>query len=925
MSVAAKFAQTFFQAAAAELGHDEAHPPPVRSTGGPMSYVVDRHGERVRPKFDEITSRIEVLCTNPYYGPPLMEIDPPLITQQVILRFRSGMTTRELDATIVHLCQSHGTHSPGYLDLAARIAVSDLHKRSQASMLGIMKDLKNAAPERYRLSDELYGIIERRSALIDSRLDFSRDFRFSHFGLTTLAFSYLQRSGDKTAESTLLDEQMMERPQHLYMRVAIVLFCCQPDGKGYLATDEVLDARLEKAFFYYELLSTHKVSHATPTMLNAGTKRQQLSSCFKATTGDDLESLLDTVKSMGLYSKWAGGVSVWLSNVRSEGSIIRGTGGRSSGLKRYVRMLNELQDYVNQGGNRPGAFAIYLDVWHDDIMTFLELPRFKGVNLNAPSLKYGLMLCRLFIKAVREDGDWYTMCPDESPGLYLLTGEAFEKKYQEYVEAGKYRHKLKARDIFIKIWDTIRQRGVPYLVHRDNLNAMSNIQHVAPINSSNLCVEIGLPSWSNFDAEAFGAKPGEGEHGVCNLAALCLESFLEDSASHRQRAEFDTEAISSSSATDQAPQIDFAGPTGIIAVSAIVAEALDNIIDLNYTPTEEGRRSNTRHRPIGIGLMGLADVFARKKLIFGEPRARALDRGIAAAIHYGAMRHSAEMGKERGTHSSFTFNGGSPASKGLLQPDLWVKQGFLANGWEEEVHAVVGDALSPAHWAALRQELLTGHLRNVYVNAYMPTATTANIIGQNECFEPFTANIYTRGTQAGEFIVVNRHLMNELIGLGLWSDDLRRTIIVAGGSVQKIDALPTDLKRRFKTAREMDQRLITLHAKARAPFICQTMSLNYYFTAPTLSNLLTIVDMADREGLKTISYYIHSKPAVGSQKTSVKTINTSDFDDDGDDTVVSAAQVKTIDGQADDSSVGEADEYDGAVCDLTGDCTSCKL
>ncbi len=888
-----------------------------------MSYVVDRHGKRVRPKFDEITNRIEELCTDPYYGPPLVEIDPPLITQQVMPRFRSGMSTRELDATVVHLCQGFGTYAPDYLNLAARICVSDLHKRGPASMLAIINELKDAAPERFRLSDEFCAIVARRSDVIDARMQFSRDFMFKFFGLQTLAFSYLQRSGDKVAESTLLDEQVMERPQHLYMRISVGLFCCLPDGRGHLAEDPALDARLEKAFRYYELLSTHKISHATPTMLNIGTKHQQLSSCFLAATGDDLPSLLDTVKSMGLYSKWAGGVSVWLTNVRSEGSVIRKTGGRSSGIKRYVRILNELQNYVDQGGNRPGAFAVYLEPWHDDIMTFLDLPRFKGVVLNATSLKYGLMISRSFIKAVREDEDWYTMCPDESPGLHLLWGEAFEKKYQEYVAAGKYRRKFKAREIFAKIWDTIRQRGVPYLVHKDNLNAMSNIQNVATICSSNLCVEVALPSWSNHDAESFGAKPGEGEHGVCNLAALCLESFLidtPDGTSRRQSAETDTAGVSSST-----PAIDFAGPTGVIAASGLMAEALDNVIDLNYTASEEGRRSNARHRPIGIGEMGLADVFARMKLIFGEPRARALDRAIAAAIHYGAMQRSAEMGKERGTYASFAFKGGCPASKGLLQPDLWVQRGFLADGWEEEVHSVVGEALTPAHWAALRAQLEAGFLRNVYVNAFMPTATTGGIVGQNECFEPFTANIYTRLTQAGEFIVVNRHLMNELIELGLWNDDMRRAIIAAGGSIQKMDGLPDNLKRRYKTAREMDQRVITLHAKARAPFICQTMSLNYYFTAPTLSNLLTIVDMADKEGLKTISYYIHSKPATGSQKTSVKAIKDDDFDDDGDDTVVSAAQAKTGDAGVVNSGAKEVSEYDGAVCGLDGDCTSCKL
>lgn len=875
----------FFHATARVLGHDDLNQlPPVRGAGGELSYVVDRHGKKVRPRFDEITRRIEELCTNLSYGKELKEIDAPMVTAQVIPRFRSGMTTRELDAVVVSLCAAYGSHAPDYLDLAARICVSDLHKRSPASMIDTIVQIKEAAPDRFRLSDEFCSIVERRSTQIDSRLRFERDFKFRYFGFQTLAFSYLQRSGDKVPESTLLDEQVMERPQHMYMRVAIAIFCCQPNGKGHMVEDSVLDERIKKAFMYYDLLSLHKISHATPTMLNAGTKNQQLSSCFLTATGDDLPALLDTVKHMGLTSKWSGGVSLWLSNVRSEGSVIRKTGGRSSGIKRYIRILNELQDYVDQGGNRPGAFAVYLEPWHDDIMTFLDLPRHKGVVLNAPNLKYGLMLTGNFLKAVREDGDWYTMCPDESPGLYLLWGEAFEKKYNEYVQAGKYRRKLKARDVFIKIWETLRLRGVPYLIAKDTINSLANIQNVAPICSSNLCCEVALPSWSAFDAEKFGAEPNKGEYGVCNLGALCLETFV--------------------SGDGLEAKIDF---LDIINTASFLAEALDNIIDLNATPTEEGLRSNLRHRPIGEGEMGLADVFARCGLIFGEPRARALDRAIAACIYYGGIRRSIEMGKERGTYSSFAINGGSPASKGFLSPDLWVQQGFLDAGWEEEVRATTGGILSPVHWAESREGAKAGYLRNVYVTAYMPTATTSNIVGQNECFEPFTSNIYTRLTQAGEFIIPNRHMMAELIARRVWNDKIRRAVIAAGGSIQAVTGIPDDIKRRFKTAREIDQRLITLHAKARAPFVDQSMSLNYFFTDLTLKDLATIVELGAKEGLKTLSYYTHSKPAAGGMKTSVKT--TEDV------------------GDKDDTDDAEGDEDSSTMtCSLTDrTCTSCKL
>ena len=840
----------FVTAAAAFLGPDGARPPrpAARGAGGapPLSFVVDRHGRKLRPQFDQITERLEALSADAAYGPPLAAIDAALLTQKIIPLFRSGMTTRELDLTAVALCAALSSHSADYQSLAARICVSDLHKRTPASLLAMMQQLRAAAPERFRVSAEMMGILERFGAEVDARLRPERDYAFRHFGWSTLACSYLQRSGDKVLESTLADAGLMERPGHLYMRVALGLHVARPGGLGHQAPEAEARPRLEAAFRHYDYLSTHGLSNATPTLLNAATEVPQLSSCFLLATGDDLDALLDSAKGLGQVSKWSGGASIWLSNVRSEGSLIRKTGGRSSGIKRYVRILNELQMYVDQGGNRPGAFAIYLHDWHDDVLTFLDLPRHKGVVLNAPDLKYGLMLSRRFVRALREDGPWYTMCPDECPGLYTVWGAAFEARYDAYVAAGRYRRRHRARDLLAKIHETQRLRGVPYLVSADRVNSLNNLQNVATVCSSNLCAEVTLPSFSGFDAEKFGAPPGQGETGVCNLGAVCYESFLEeDRASGEARPDY----------------------AAVVRAAAAAAEALDNIIDLNRTPTAEGLRSNLRHRPIGVGVMGLADVFARMQLIFGEPRARAVDRALAAAVYYGAMRRSVEMGRERGSYASFA---GSPASRGHLQPDLWAQQGLLEAGWEAELAETTGGAIRPADWEALRAGLRAGHLRNCFVTAFMPTASTSNIVGQNECFEPFTSNMYTRSTQAGEFIIVNRHMMRELTQLGLWTDAVRREILAAGGSVQGLAGVTEHFKRRFRTAREMDQRLLTLHAKARAPFVDQSMSLNYYFSAPTLTDLATLISMSDELGLKTISYYIHSQPAGGTAKTSAK-------------------------------------------------------
>lgn len=846
-------------------------PQPQPSTQPPeKSYVVTRRGEHAPVLFDTITARNEDLRSNPTYGPELSFIDSPMITAEVASRFRNGMTTRELDAETAAICIDRASYHSDYEGLAARIYVSDLHKRTPANLDEMIARITGAAPtaDSVRLTEEFTGVVARAADRIRGRIDFARDYRFRFFGYQTVARSYLLRPTARREESSILDDQLMERPQHLYMRVALGIFVCQADGRGHLADEAAFSARLAQAFTYYDALSTQRVSNATPTMLNAGTIVPQLSSCFQLATADDLPTLLDTVKSAGLISKWSGGVSLWLHGVRAEGAPIRKTGGRCSGIKRYVKILNELQLYVDQGGNRPGAFAAYLSVDHDDVFTFLAMARLRGEealkSLNAPDLKYALWVPDLFMRALTAQleneaavaaggagdpsaGDWHLFSPDEAPGLHLAHGEAYEKLYAQYCAEGRARRRVKAGDVIAEAFKTWTQVGVPYVLFKDAINRKSNMRNVAPICSSNLCVEVLIPSWSDYDAAEFARFHPDnargGEFGVCNLAAVCLESFV-------KRGD------------DGRVAVDFAS---ICDAAALEARALNRVIDLNYYPSAECQRSNQRHRPIGVGIMGLADVLARLDVIYGSPESAAVARAISACVYFGALSESARMADAEGAYASFA---GSPASEGKLQPDLWVEAGDLDQGWEQEVEASTGGVLRPADWARLRAHAARG-LRNAYVTAYMPTATTSNIVGQNECFEPFTSNVYTRKTLAGEFLVVNKHLMRRLAGLNLWDEKMRRDLLAASGSVQSIDRVPPEIKRLHRTAREMHPSLILRTAKAMAPFVCQSMSMNLFLDEPSLPKILRFLVEGWQSGLKTGMYYCHMRPAASSQKSSV--------------------------------------------------------
>ncbi len=1265
----------FARAVAAQGPVVAAAAPPAR----PASYVVDRHGKRVPIHFDLITERNETLRSRPAYGPPLGAIDSALVTAEVVRRFRNGMTTRELDAETAAICFQLATHHDDYECLAARLHVSDLHKRVPAGLAAAVAAITAAAPDpgSVRVGGELARVIRRAAAAVDARLVADRDYRFRFFGWQTLARGYLLRPTARREESTLLDDQPMERPQHLYMRIALGVFVCRPDGRGDEAPEAAFAARLADAFAFYDALSTQRVSNATPTMLNAGTIVPQLSSCFQLATGDDLGTLFDTVKTAAMTSKWSGGVSLWLHNVRAEGALIRKTGGRGSGVKRYIKILQEVQLYVDQGGNRPGAFATYLGVDHDDVFTYIAMARPKGEealkSLNAPDLKYALWVPDLFVEALiaqienaerveaggADDpaaGDWHLFSPDTAPGLHLAWGGEYRALVARYVAEGRHRRVVKAGDIVREAFKTWAQNGGLYWLHKDHVNRKSNLQNVAPICSSNLCVaagtlvltesghvpieglagrearvwngkewstvavrqtaaeaelvrveldngasldctpyhkfydeggrevragllrpgaklekspawprvaggtslahaytsgffaadghhtkgrarcqnpadeggdvcrhhqsraghwprdgqcrawcgynaanlygakkdlldaldvhpdcaglctaadrltvnlvddllpkdhvpleadlesrlawfaglcdgdgcatrngsnyslqvssvdrgflertrlmlqtlgcdpkvklmnatrravfgaaeyecrpcyrllvsswdldtlihlgfrtnrlafpgratpardarqfvkvvavravpgvhptycfteplrhrgvfngvltgqccEITLPSWSAFDAPDFARfhpdNGAGGEFGVCNLAAVCLESFLVE-RTFRCEAGAEPGTFTAVTGSFAASSLVWHDPAGgqaraaarglsgaanmagvapgvelrgwgldyvqIMGAAALELRALDRVIDLTFYPSEECRRSNQRHRPVGIGIMGLANVLARLGLAYGSPEACAVARAVAAAVYLGALRESCRLAEEAGPYASFA---GSPISEGRLQPDLWVEAGHLAPGWEEQVAAATGGAITPAMWAEARAAARRG-VRNGYLTACMPTASTSNIVGQNESFEPFTSNLYTRRTNAGEFTIANRHLMAELAALGLWDDRMRREVIAAGGSVQGVDRIPADVRRRYKTAREVHPSLLGRMAAAIAPFVCQSMSLNAYFDRPDLPRILRFLIENWRAGLKTGMYYCHTQPAAGAQKATAR-------------------------------------------------------
>ncbi|MBT5395980.1 MAG: ribonucleoside-diphosphate reductase subunit alpha, partial [Flavobacteriaceae bacterium] len=686
-------------------------------------YVVKRDGHKEPIMFDKITSRVRKLCYS------LNElVDPVKVSMRVIEGLYDGVTTSELDNLAAEIAATMTTTHPDYAKLAARISVSNLHKNTKKSFSETMSDLYTYVNPRTNkkaplLSDETYKIIAKNAEFLDSTIIYNRDFHYDYFGFKTLERSYLLKLNGKVAE----------RPQHMLMRVSIGIHM------------EDLDSAIET----YNLMSKKYFTHATPTLFNSGTPKPQMSSCFLLTTKDDsIDGIYDTLKQTAKISQSAGGIGLSIHNVRATGSYIAGTNGTSNGIVPMLRVFNDTARYVDQGGGkRKGSFALYLETWHADIFDFLELKKNHGKEeMRARDLFYAMWISDLFMKRVEEDDKWTLMCPNECPGLQDCHGDEFDKLYLKYESKNKGRKTIRARDLWEKILESQIETGTPYMLYKDAANRKSNQKNLGTIRSSNLCTEI--IEYTSTD-----------EVAVCNLASIALPMFIEENA-------FDHKEL--------------------FRVTKQVTKNLNRVIDRNYYPVPEAQNSNFRHRPVGLGVQGLADAFISLRMPFTSDEAKKLNQEIFETIYFAALTASMEEAQKDGAYKTYK---GSPISKGEFQHNLWgVEDSELSGRWD---------------WGNLRKEIKKHGVRNSLLVAPMPTASTSQILGNNECFEPYTSNIYTRRVLSGEFIVVNKHLLEDLVKLGLWTEDLKQELMKANGSVQNIDIIPEDIKELYKTVWEL--------------------------------------------------------------------------------------------------------------------------
>ena len=757
-------------------------------------FVVKRDGHTEPIMFDKITARIRKLN----YGlNPL--VDPVRVAMRVIEGLYDGVTTSELDNLAAEIAATMTTSHPDYAQLAARISVSNLHKNTKKSFSSTMKDLYEYVNPRTNkkaplLSDEVYKIISENAEKIDSNIIYNRDFGYDFFGFKTLERSYLLK----------LNGQIVERPQHMLMRVSI----------GIHMND------LESAFETYELMSKRFFTHATPTLFNSGTPKPQMSSCFLLAMKDDsIDGIYDTLKQTAKISQSAGGIGLSIHNVRATGSYISGTNGTSNGIVPMLRVFNDTARYVDQGGGKSkGSFAIYVEPWHADIFAFLELKKNHGKEeMRARDLFYAMWLSDLFMKRVAKYTIWTLMCPDERPGLYSCHGEEFEKLYTKYEREGKGRKTIKARELWDKILESQIETGTPYMLYKDSANRKSNQKNLGTIRSSNLCTEIM-------------EYTSEDEVAVCNLASIALPMFIKDGA-------FDHEEL--------------------FRVTKTVTKNLNRVIDRNYYPVIEAENSNLRHRPIGLGVQGLADAFIKLRLPFTSEEAKKLNQEIFETLYFAAVTASAEEAKIDGPYKTYK---GSPMSKGEFQHNMWgVKDDELSGRWD---------------WKALKAEVKKHGVRNSLLVAPMPTASTSQILGNNECFEPYTSNIYTRRVLSGEFIVVNKHLLEDLVNLGLWNEDMKQELMQANGSIQNIEGIPSEIKELYKTVWEMSMKDIIDMSRHRGYFIDQSQSLNLFMEGATMAKLTSMHFYAWKSGLKTGMYYLRTKSAVDAIKFTLNVAKT---------------------------------------------------
>ncbi|OLL22122.1 Ribonucleoside-diphosphate reductase large chain [Neolecta irregularis DAH-3] len=750
-------------------------------------FVYKRDGRKERVLFDKITTRLSRLC----YGLDADHVDVAAVTQKVISGVYQGVTTVELDNLAAETAAYLTTKHPDYAILAARIAVSNLHKQTKKQFSQVIEDLyryvnpKNRKPSPM-ISDLTYNAVMKNAEHLDSAIIYEKDFNYQYFGFKTLERSYLLRINGKVAE----------RPQHMLMRVAV----------GIHGED------VEKAIETYNLMSAKHMTHASPTLFNAGTPHPQLSSCFLVTMKDDsIEGIYDTLKTCAMISKTAGGIGLNVHCIRGTGSYIAGTNGTSNGLVPMLRVFNNTARYVDQGGNkRPGAFAIYLEPWHADVFQFLDLRKNHGKEeVRARDLFYALWIPDLFMKRVEENGDWSLFDPNDAPGMHEVYGDEFEALYAKYEAEGRARRTLKAQKLWYAILEAQTETGNPFMLYKDACNRKSNQKNLGTIKCSNLCTEI--VEYSAPD-----------EVAVCNLASIALSTFIKD-------GEYNFERLHD--------------------VVKVVARNLNKIIDVNYYPVEEARRSNMRHRPIGVGVQGLADAFMALRMPFDSAEAKQLNIQIFETIYHGACEASCELAQEEGPYETYQ---GSPASQGLLQYDLWDQT--PTDLWD---------------WATLKLQIAQHGLRNSLLVAPMPTASTSQILGFNECFEPYTSNIYSRRVLAGDFQIVNPWLLKDLVEHGLWSDHMKNRIISENGSIQNVPNIPDELKALYKTVWELSQKTIIDMAADRGAFIDQSQSLNIHIKNPSFGKLTSMHFYGWKKGLKTGMYYLRTMAASEAIKFTV--------------------------------------------------------
>jgi ribonucleoside-diphosphate reductase alpha subunit len=750
-------------------------------------YVIKRDSRKEAVKFDKITARIIKMC----YGlDPL--VSPEAVAMKVIEGIYDGVSTTDLDNLAAEVAAAKTIDHPDYALLASRIAVSNLHKETKKTFSEVIEDLYRYVDPKTNqnaslIADDVYRVVMDNKDLLDSSIIYDRDFRYDYFGFKTLTRSYLMK----------LNGMIAERPQQMLMRVAV----------GIHKTD------IESAVKTYNLMSEGWFTHATPTLFNSGTPKPQMSSCFLLTMKEDsIGGIYDTLKSCAQISQSAGGIGLSIHDVRATGSYIKGTNGTSNGIVPMLRVFNDTARYVDQGGGkRKGSFAIYIEPWHADVFDFLDLKKNHGKEESrARDLFYALWIPDLFMKRVKDNGDWTLMCPHECPGLSDTHSAAFEELYTQYEQEGKGRKTIKAQDLWFKILESQIETGTPYMLYKDSANAKSNQQNLGTIKSSNLCTEI-----IEYTAPD--------EVAVCNLASLALPKYVTEDGGFDHERLFD------------------------VTYQATIN--LNRIIDENFYPIEEAKNSNLRHRPIGLGVQGLADAYIMMGLPFESEEARALNREVFETIYYASMTASKDLAKVEGSYESFQ---GSPVSKGIFQFDMW---GVTpTDRWE---------------WNVLKEEVKQYGVRNSLLLAPMPTASTAQILGNNECFEPYTSNIYTRRVLSGEFIIVNKHLLKDLVKEGLWNKEMRQKIMAANGSVQNINEVPQRLKDLYKTAWEISQKAIIDQAADRGAYICQSQSLNIFMENANFGKLTSMHFYGWEKGLKTGMYYLRTKAATDAIKFTV--------------------------------------------------------